>query len=239
MIKFFRRIRQKLVVENRASKYLLYAIGEIALVMIGILLALQVNSYYQYKQDRNLEHSLLIELQNNIKRDSIGIGHDVTKFEKIKKNAIYLDSILQNKLPYEPKIDSAFAIVSTFSIAESNYVPYDKIKSLKNGIMQNDSLFNSLSNYYNFSKQQADVDRYFEIAAYFRKDIYPKYFKGYRYGRIAIISDYQKILHSDEVKIALDYCLNDAFFYLRASKHRVEHSAELLQDITEELKRFE
>lgn len=239
MIKFFRRIRQKTLSENKFSKYLLYAIGEIALVMIGILLALQVNSYYQYNQDRNLERSLLIELQNNIKRDSIGIGYDVSNFEKIKKTAIYLDSVLRNSLPYEPKIDSAFAIVSTFSISESNYVPFDKIKNLKNGIMQNDSLFNSLSNYYNLSKKQAEVDRYFEIGAYFRKNIYPKYFKGYRYGRVAIVSDYKRILQSDEVKVALDYCLNDASYYLRKSKHRVEHSAELLQDITEELKRFE
>ncbi|MGB5275090.1 MAG: hypothetical protein WBN39_13620 [Flavobacteriaceae bacterium] len=42
MIQFFRRIRQQLLTENKFSKYLMYAIGEIALVMIGILLALQV-----------------------------------------------------------------------------------------------------------------------------------------------------------------------------------------------------
>jgi hypothetical protein len=52
MIKFFRRIRQKLVTENkpalpagRFSKYLLYAIGEILLVIIGILIALQINNW--------------------------------------------------------------------------------------------------------------------------------------------------------------------------------------------------
>lgn len=239
MIKFFRNFRKSMIKQNKFSKYLLYAIGEIVLVMIGILLALQVNSYYQYTQDRNLEHRILLELQSNIKSDSASISYDVTKFEEIKKNAIFLDSILRNKLPYKPKIDSAFAIISTFGIAESNYVPFDKVKSLKNGILQNDSLFNSLSNYYNFSKRQFEVDRYFEIGAYFRKNIYPKYFKRYYYGRIAIISDYQKILQSDEIKVAIDYCFNDSSYYLRNSKHRVEHSAELLQDITEELKRFE
>ena len=44
MIKFFRKIRQRLLAENRFSKYLLYAIGEIMLVVIGILIALQVNN---------------------------------------------------------------------------------------------------------------------------------------------------------------------------------------------------
>ena len=45
MIKFFRRIRQNLLMENKTGKYFKYAIGEIVLVMIGILLALQVNNW--------------------------------------------------------------------------------------------------------------------------------------------------------------------------------------------------
>ena len=44
MIKFFRKIRQRLLTENKFSKYLLYAIGEIILVVIGILIALQINN---------------------------------------------------------------------------------------------------------------------------------------------------------------------------------------------------
>ena len=44
MIKFFRIIRQQLLPENKFSKYLIYAIGEIVLVVIGILIALQINN---------------------------------------------------------------------------------------------------------------------------------------------------------------------------------------------------
>ena len=45
MLKFFRKIRQQLLSENKFSKYLLYAIGEIILVVIGILIALQLNMW--------------------------------------------------------------------------------------------------------------------------------------------------------------------------------------------------
>ena len=45
MIKFFRNIRQILIMENNTSKYLKYAIGEIVLVVIGILIALQINNW--------------------------------------------------------------------------------------------------------------------------------------------------------------------------------------------------
>ncbi len=52
MIKFFRKIRQKLITENKFSKYLLYAIGEIILVVIGILIALQFNNRNEQRKRR-------------------------------------------------------------------------------------------------------------------------------------------------------------------------------------------
>ncbi len=51
MIKFFRKIRQKLVTESKFNKYLLYAIGEILLVVIGIFLAIQLNNLNQNRKE--------------------------------------------------------------------------------------------------------------------------------------------------------------------------------------------
>ena len=53
MIKFFRKIRQNLLTENKFSKYLIYAIGEIILVVIGILIALGTNNWNNEKQEKN------------------------------------------------------------------------------------------------------------------------------------------------------------------------------------------
>ena len=69
MIKYFRRIRQKLLTDARLSKYLIYAIGEIALVMIGILLALQVNTWNQDRLNQVKMAGLLSQLQNDIEAD--------------------------------------------------------------------------------------------------------------------------------------------------------------------------
>ncbi|WP_298903868.1 DUF6090 family protein [uncultured Psychroserpens sp.] len=69
MIKFFRRIRQRLLSENKFSKYLLYAIGEIILVVIGILIALQINNWNEERKERTIELSylnrLVIDLEEN------------------------------------------------------------------------------------------------------------------------------------------------------------------------------
>ena len=63
MIAFFRRIRQQLISKNHLSRYLLYAIGEIALVMIGILLALQVNNWNEERKERKIEKGILEDLR--------------------------------------------------------------------------------------------------------------------------------------------------------------------------------
>ena len=69
MLKFFRRIRQKLLSENKFTQYLFYAIGEIALVVIGILIALQINTWNEQristKEERRIFQDLSEELQFN------------------------------------------------------------------------------------------------------------------------------------------------------------------------------
>lgn len=71
MIKFFRKIRLRLLAENRFSKYLLYAIGEIILVVIGILIALQINNRNEDRKNRIREVSYLENLKEDIKSDSL------------------------------------------------------------------------------------------------------------------------------------------------------------------------
>ncbi|NCQ59013.1 MAG: hypothetical protein GW794_14435, partial [Flavobacteriales bacterium] len=66
MIKFFRKIRQKMLKENKFSKYLLYAIGEIILVVIGILIALQINNWNENRKNSNEEIAILQSLDKNL-----------------------------------------------------------------------------------------------------------------------------------------------------------------------------
>ena len=71
MIKFFRHIRQRLVIENRFSKYLLYAIGEIILVVIGILIALQINNWNEERKQDAIEIGYLKRLVNDLEKDKL------------------------------------------------------------------------------------------------------------------------------------------------------------------------
>ncbi len=80
MIKLIRGIRQQLLVENKTGTYLKYAIGEIVLVVIGILLALQINNWYASKkinEDKKIAVSKIIEeIDNNrLEIDSVLINN--------------------------------------------------------------------------------------------------------------------------------------------------------------------
>ena len=66
MIKLFKNIRRKLLTENRFNKYLLYAVGEIVLVVIGILFALQINSWNQNRLLRIEEVEVVARIMEDI-----------------------------------------------------------------------------------------------------------------------------------------------------------------------------
>ncbi|MFX0556562.1 DUF6090 family protein [Maribacter sp. CXY002] len=95
MIKFFRRIRQKLLSENKFSKYLAYAIGEIVLVVIGILIALQINNWNEERKEN-------ITLISILKNEKISIAIEIEK-EEIQIQLIngWIDTVLNAQIIIE------------------------------------------------------------------------------------------------------------------------------------------
>ncbi|MCB0770393.1 MAG: hypothetical protein KDC00_08310 [Flavobacteriales bacterium] len=73
MIKLFRHIRRRLLAENRFTRYLLYAIGEIVLVVVGILIAVQINSWNQHRMDQRTVSQYRANLIEDLVADSIAI----------------------------------------------------------------------------------------------------------------------------------------------------------------------
>ena len=74
MLKFFRRLRRKLLDEGKMRRYLIYAIGEILLVVIGILIALQINNWNSNRLNGIAEYTYLTRLSEDIKKDTINFS---------------------------------------------------------------------------------------------------------------------------------------------------------------------
>ena len=97
MIKFFRKIRQNLIMENKTSKYLKYAIGEIVLVMIGILLALQINNWNETRKNKLKEKELEIALLSDFQETKTRLQETINKQQKV------MDYSKQLIISYEAK----------------------------------------------------------------------------------------------------------------------------------------
>lgn len=86
MLKFFRSIRQRLLKENKFKNYLLYAIGETLLVMIGILLALQVNNWNERRKTAATLNNTLKTISNDLVRDTL-VATQIIKYLEINDEA--------------------------------------------------------------------------------------------------------------------------------------------------------
>jgi hypothetical protein len=97
MLKIFRKIRQSLVTQNKFSKYLLYAIGEIVLVVIGILIALSINNWNSERINRKQEKEYLSRLVVDLEKDLDNLQSTFTRYQqKLIVGKIVVDQLGEN-----------------------------------------------------------------------------------------------------------------------------------------------
>ncbi|MEP0134275.1 MAG: DUF6090 family protein [Eudoraea sp.] len=150
MIKFFRKIRQQLLSENKVPKYLMYAIGEIVLVVIGILIALQINNWNQKENEQSKIKEYTISLIQDLERDIAMANQIIGQNEEIVDRIDSLNIYIQNR-----KIADFDNLVMLFYTLNKPHRPYvwsrTTITELKNsgslGLIQNDSLSKMISEY--------------------------------------------------------------------------------------------
>jgi hypothetical protein len=142
MIKIFRRIRQRLLTENKLTKYILYAAGEILLVMIGILLALQVNNWNTNKQNRKIEQNFLKNLKVDLEIDLYNL--DSLSQDRISKSESALKLL---KLPGANSFQELLTLDSLEStvFGWTSFIPrtttrQELISSGQLSLIQNDSI---------------------------------------------------------------------------------------------------
>ncbi len=138
MIKFFRHIRKQLLTENKFSKYLLYAIGEIALVMIGILLALQVNNWNEEQKIKKIEKRMLEELVENLEFNTAILKEWISANRKNDRSSEIIIRALEDKLPYHDSLINHFAkSLYIRKLALLSEVGYESLKNVGFEIIRN------------------------------------------------------------------------------------------------------
>jgi hypothetical protein len=148
MIRFFRTIRQNLLTQNRFTRYLVYALGEIALVMIGILLALQVNNWNNERKQTNHEQKVLKELLLNLRMDSLDHAGNRDWSLDVGASAGYIVDGLEGRVPWQDSMSLHYGRLLLHGVATLNTSAYDNLKSIGFDLISNDSIRIALTRLY-------------------------------------------------------------------------------------------
>lgn len=133
---------------GKTGKYFKYAIGEIILVVIGILIALSINNWNEDRKLQSEELNLLADIKTNLqvtllelKNDTISNSNDVYHYQKIEK-------YIENDLPYHVELDSAFGVFTFWNTPYITSTAYNSLQSKGVDIIRNKTLRNDIVDMY-------------------------------------------------------------------------------------------
>lgn len=143
MLRFFRQIRQRLLIDNKFTKYVLYAIGEIVLVVIGILIALSINTWNENRKESQFEQEILNELKSDFSYNKGELNRNIVKATSLAQNCDSLLALinLTNEEVDPGKFFNYFRKLGGYSTYNpSNGALNNLISSGNLNIIKNDSL---------------------------------------------------------------------------------------------------
>jgi hypothetical protein len=127
MIKFFNKIRKQMLDQKKTGRYLKYAIGEIVLVMIGILLALQVNTWNNNRELKKEEQKILKSLHGEF-------NENLEKFDIAYKVHLKRKKVIHYSMLADLKPLSADSLSSILNIVNGNWT-FDPFQGIYNSVI--------------------------------------------------------------------------------------------------------
>lgn len=161
MIKFFRKIRQRLLTENKFSKYLIYAIGEIILVVIGILVAININNWNENRKNYKIEISYIKGILTNIDSDINSLEYTIVMDTLRIQSYTFIVRAFSGKGNDDSLLKSHLLnsmLVTNFT--EQKTVFEDMKSSGKLNLIKSDSIRYKIQEYYNSSSAMAQRQEY-------------------------------------------------------------------------------
>ena len=192
MIPFFRKIRNqpageagKMADDNKPAQYMRYAVGEIALVVIGILIALQINNWNDDRKDKKSERAYLLNIKNDLLRDVASLeDHIINRKEKVNAARNILKLMDSNNSFDLIKLNEDFNMMVLIGYFKPNNVTIEELINSGNvNIISNDSIKNQLlnlefaykSNLESIDHENFDYEEYISKPYFNSIDFYPSF----------------------------------------------------------------
>lgn len=140
MQRFLKNIRKELAADNKPKKYLRYAIGEILLVVIGILIALQLTDWNEDRKSGIAETKLLLELKENIRTNIDLLNSQLNDHQAgIRSNQILME-VIKNIKAYDDSLAFHFHIATIILPSNLSFAAFEELKSSGFDILRSDQL---------------------------------------------------------------------------------------------------
>ncbi len=146
MIKIFRKFRKQLLPKNKFAKYISYAVGEIVLVVIGILIALQIDGWKEQQEMYQHENNILENLYRDLSATKEELQSDIKANQQSKRNLEIALKNLDNNIPYTMAMDTLFPAIANWESPLPTFTTYEifkiegiriiRSKDIKNGVIK-------------------------------------------------------------------------------------------------------
>lgn len=209
MIKFFRKIRYQLLGEGKTSKYLKYAIGEVVLIIAGVLIALSAANWNSDRINSLRETKTLKEIYKGLKADYSALNVLIENTESGINSITYLDSMLKEESPtYSSSMDTLFGAVYGFRFFSFEKVYYEDLKSNNLNLIESDSLRQQLILVY--ESLHSLNEKNYDTEVWVNDELRPYYLKNFRnltFTKSATPIDFRLIWEDDYYKNLVNYRL--------------------------------
>ncbi|MDF0718209.1 DUF6090 family protein [Muricauda sp. 334s03] len=244
MIKFFRNIRRTLINEGKTGKYLKYAFGEIILVVVGILIALQINNWNENRLENNRARTLLTNMVQDLATDTLMLNRNIENYEFQSHNCVKL---LNDSLFVNTKSDSLYYMlpINQMGLLLTTQA-FDKITNASISTLQfSNELDQSINEYYvtdaefvekqfSWEEQWTNKDEDFwhdalqmELPQYFKIKNNPNYKQSESVRKQKLL----RVITSTEGRQRIRHALDRKQMMLSSMEGRKEMAKELISQI--------
>ncbi len=244
MINFFRKTRKKLADDNQFLKYSRYAIGEILLVVIGILIALSINNWNEERKELVKSHDILLEIKENLQFNTSRFMTEIKEEKNVIKSIdIVLENINKYKV-YNDSLDFHFSNVGYYPTASTKSSGYETLKSQGVELIKSTTLRHAIIELYEKTYNElSDIIR--ESGANHESSLVPLFTELFLTHRSvpnqpfekmgATPFDYDKIVHSQKFRGILSFWRLSRTVAIQLRLIAIDKNNELIDAINKEL----
>ncbi len=235
MLRFFSKIRLKLSVENKPVKYMRYAIGEIVLVVIGIVIALQINNWNEKRKEAVFERKVLNEILTSIDQNIRYLNRGLRSNNEAINSCRIILNHFDNNLPYSDSLDHHFSASLLWFYPSINNNAYESLKSYGLHLIKNDTIREMLGRIYEWKYMEILSTRQEEYFYGTVSPILTDLFESYKVRGNMKPYDYDNLKNSKQYKHILRTLMSNRELQNQSWQDLINSRQELAETIKKEL----